>query len=218
MANEYDMSWDEVGTASTGFLTLENGRQGNRIRIVSKPSKVITHWERGVDGRQHKIICPGAACPVCKKGEKPSVRYAMLVLDKKNWTEQDGYGDDGPKVKLMETGITVVRAIKDYATSSLYGDPSKYDLIIKKEGSGRDTKYAVVPDPNKSDLTAEELEAVKNAQTVRDLNKENTVEEIMAMGLVCLSDTPADLGEGGAPTAPASGSNADSADGDWNMF
>ena len=219
MANEYDMSWEDVGNARTGFFTIDQGRQGNRVRIVSKPSKVIQHWEKGADGRQHKVICPDSNCPICQAGGKPSVRYAMLVLNKKGWTPQGGYGDGGPKVEMMETGITVVRQIKEYATSALYGDPSKYDLIIKKEGTGRETKYSVVPDPNKCDLTDEEREAVEAAVSVRELNKPSTIEEIEAMNLLVLGGTPSDLGEpsagGGAPTVSTGNTQADS---DWNTF
>ena len=226
LANEYDMSWEDVGvTTSAQFFKIESGRQGNRVRIVSKPAKLLTHWEQDVENRNKKIICPGSECPLCKAGAKPSVRYAVLVLDKCKWSPQDGYGDEGPKVKLMEVGITVVRAIREYATSSLYGDPTKYDLIIKKEGTGRETKYSVVPDPNKSDLTPEEREVVESMPTIHDIQPENTPEEIMNMNLLTLGATPSDLASdvstaGGAPAATTqkSNGNASTADGDWNMF
>jgi len=218
MANAYDMSWGDVGVSPTPYFKLDAGRQGNRLRVVSKPSKVLLHWEKDGDGKLKKIVCPDTNCPICAAGNKPQVRYALLVLDKKGWTKENGYGEEGPKVKLLETGITVVRGIKDLAVSPLYGDPSKYDLLIKKEGSGRDTKYTVLADPEKSELTAEEKEAISDAQHVSDIEKESSAEEILAMNLACLGGTASEVGSAPAAAPAAKGGNATTADDDWNSF
>ncbi len=216
MANAYDMAWGDVGTAQTPYVTLDAGRQGNRLRIVSQPSKVFIHWERKADGKNQKVICPGNNCPICETGAKAQVRYALLVLDKKNWTKDAGYGQEGPKVKLLETGITVVRAIRDLAMSPLYGDPKGYDILIKKEGTGRETKYTVLADPDKAPLTAEEKAAVEEAQSVQDIEKASTPEEIFNMGLVCLGATPQT--EEAAPVQQQGKSANSQTESDWNSF
>ncbi len=219
MANAYDMAWGDVGAAQTPYVTLDAGRQGNRLRIVSQPSKVFIDWERKVDGKNQKVICPGSGCPICETGAKAQVRYALLVLDKKNWTKEAGYGQEGPKVKLLETGITVVRAIRDLAMSPLYGDPKGYDILIKKEGTGRETKYTVLADPDKTALTPDEQAAIEDAQTVQEIEKASTPEEIYNMGLTCLGATPAAVEEASAPVQQGKSANATSqTESDWNSF
>lgn len=193
----FDMTWDELkgGSGNVDFLTLEAGKAGNLMRVVSQPSVVDVHWEDSYeDGKKkpHKINCLGSKCILCEHGSKPTHRYQLLVLDKTSWNKEDGYGSEGPKVKILETGISVMKQIKTYAQDSDYGNPTTYDIKIKKEGSGKETRYAVVPTPNRDPFTAEEKEAIENSPSLKDLNKILSESEIIGLNLNCLSNVADD--------------------------
>ena len=218
MAN-FDMTWEDVKTTTgnVNFLTLESGKAGNLMRIVSKPSVIDVHWEDSYeDGvkKAHKINCLGSKCVLCEHGSKPRHRYQLLVIDKSNLSREDGYGSEGPQVKVLETGISVMKGIKTYATDPDYGDPTTYDIKIKKEGSGKETRYAVVPSPKTSELTEEEKEAVENAPTLKDLNKVLTESEVLALNLNILSD----MTEDDEDSDSDSSSDKKDEDGEWDNF
>lgn len=185
MAN-FDMDWGQIKEPGTGgnvdFLKLQSGE--TRIRIVGKPSMVELHWEKALDGSTKKVICTGAGCPICKKGHAPMKRYQIKVIDR----------TDG-NVKILEGGTTVFNAIKAYAMDPDYGDPTKYDMKVKKEGSGRETRYTVVASPKKGELTEEETKKVDESKSLEEINKPKTIEEIIQMGLEVLSDSMDDLGD-----------------------
>lgn len=219
MATQFDMTWDSIkdnNGSNVAYMKLETGSKGNRVRIVSNPSEIDVHWEKDVNGGNHRIVCAGSKCLFCERGEKPQTRYQMLVLDKNNWNPEKGYGSDGAQVKVLEVGRSVITAIKQFALDPDYGNPTTYDLKIKKEGSGRDTRYSVSPSPKKSELTDEENEAVENAPSLKEINKINTNEELLAMNLASLQDM-ADDDEDEAPKKNGKGSEDDDEDG-WDNF
>ena len=219
MATQFDMTWDSIkdnNGSNVAYMKLETGSKGNRVRIVSNPSEIDVHWEKDVNGGNHRIVCAGSKCLFCERGEKPQTRYQMLVLDKNNWNPEKGYGSDGAQVKVLEVGRSVITAIKQFALDPDYGNPTTYDLKIKKEGSGRDTRYSVSPSPKKSELTDEEKEAVENAPSLKEINKVNTNEELLAMNLASLQDM-ADDDEDEAPKKNSKGSEDDDEDG-WDNF
>jgi len=184
MSVQHNLEWGEIRTGDNEekaeFLKLNLGE--NRIRVVGNPSLIDIHWEKGLDGQQKKIICPGRGCPVCKVGHVPQSRYQVQVIDR-----ADG------KVKILEGGVTIFNQIKECATDEDFGDPTQYDFKIKKEGTGRETRYSLRPNPNKKPLSAEEKELVANSRKLADINKTKTIEEIQTLGLEILSDSLADL-------------------------
>ena len=171
MATQFDMTWDSIkdnSSSNVAYMKLETGSKGNRVRIVSNPSEIDVHWEKDVNGGNHRIVCAGSKCLFCERGEKPQTRYQMLVLDKNSWNPEKGYGSDGAQVKVLEVGRSVITAIKQFALDPDYGNPTTYDLKIKKEGSGRDTRYSVSPSPKKSELTDEEkADLLKKNEEIR---------------------------------------------------
>ncbi|MNC12199.1 hypothetical protein D3C81_742260 [compost metagenome] len=209
-----EMDWGSVRSGGSGegtpFLKLEPG--SNQIRIVGKPYQVDIHWEKGLDGSNKKVVCPGAGCPVCKAGHVPMARFQVLAINRKT-----------NKVEILEGGPKIFGEFKQYAMDPDYGDPSKYDFKIKKEGSGRETKYTVMGAPKKSDLTAEELDMVNNSKSLTDINKPKTIEEIMTMGLEILAGSVADLDDWGSDAKSESSSSEDGkdlgiTDDDWDTL
>lgn len=181
--SNFEMGWEDVKEGSGGnmdFLKLQTGI--NQVRIVSMPAMINVHWEKSLDGSTKKVICLGSGCPICKAGKAPQSRYQVKVIDRAD-----------SMVKILEGGTTIFNAIKAYAMDPDYGDPTKYDLKLKKEGSGRETKYTVVAAPRKSDFTPDEIEAIDESKSLEEINKTKTIEEIMEMGLEVLADSISDF-------------------------
>lgn len=195
--SQFDLDWGNIKEPNQGgnidFYKLQPGE--NKMRIVSKPSLVEIHWEKDLQGQSKKVVCPGAGCPICKAGHAPMSRYQIKVIDKgaNVYDAKNKEYRDGVKVKVLEGGSTIFNAIKALAHEEDFGDPTKYDIKIKKEGQGRETKYTVLPNPNKFDLTKEELTAVESSKSLAEINKAKTIEEIMGLGLECLAGSMADL-------------------------
>ena len=99
------------------------------------------------------------------------------------------------KIKILEQGNSLFSQIKGYVADEEYGDPTKYDIKIKKEGSGKETRYTAIASAKKSDLTPEELEQLEQLPPLSEVNKAKTVEEIYAMNLEVLPEkAPANNG------------------------
>ena len=194
-----EMKWNEMKTGGSGegtpFLKLQPGI--NQIRIVDLPFETEIHWEDAVDGSKKKVVCPGVGCPICKEGHVPQKRFQVLVIDRTD-----------SKIKILEGGVSIFKQIKDIAMDPDYGDPTFYDLKIKKEGQGRETKYSVLASPNKSQLSEEEKQLVANSQSLKEINSPKSIEEIMALGLEVLSGS--DVGDfaGGWGEPMGTGENA----------
>lgn len=207
MSSNFDISWSDSSLDSRtdnesliDFIKLQPGE--NRMRIVSQPSKLEIHWEDTIDGSRRKVICLGAKCPVCKHSNPPQVRYQFKVIDRED-----------NKVKILECGKQIISAIRNYAVDSDYGDPTSYDIKIKKDGRGRDTKYTVKAVPNKVPLTEEEKEMVENSPSIAELNKIKTEEEIYGLQLRVLADSLADLAK---DDIDSDNVNSDDNDPDWD--
>lgn len=224
--SDFDLGWGDIknSTSDVNFITLEPGKRGNLMRIVGNPSKLTVHWERSnEDSKMKKIACSGEDCSLCKAGSKVTNRYQVLVIDKKDFNTEDGYGDEGPQIKILETGISVMKAIKDYALEPLYGDPTKYDIKVRKEGTGKDTSYTVIAAPQKSDLTEEEAAAVEKAPTIAELNPVKTNDEILEMNLGIFGNStshqkPANADHVSEAPAQTGGSEDKTKDDDWDAF
>lgn len=207
----FEMGWDDIQTGSSqqvDYMKLKDG--ANILRIVGNPSQLAIHWEVTTDGARKKVLCTGNSdCILCEHGAKSQKRYQMLVIDKnENWDVQEQKYTGTPKVKILEVGSSVIKQIKDYAMDKEYGDPKKYDIKIKKEGTGKDTRYSVVPGRNSSDLTQVELDAIKEAPTIESVNKIHSKDEILGMNLAILQ------GVGGG-SSNAGSSSAGSEDDGW---
>lgn len=202
-----EMNWSNIKTGGNGegtpFLKLKTGE--NKVRIVDLPFETQIHWEDTIDGTKKKVICPGAGCPICKEGHIPQKRFQVLVLDRED-----------NKIKILEGGVSIFKQIKELAMDTDYGDPTLYDIKIKKEGQGRETKYSVLASPNKSQLTAEEKELVANSQSLKEINAPKSIEDIMDMGLEVLGgvDTGVSDDDWGSPNN--SGENMETISDDWD--
>jgi len=127
---------------SSDFMTLTEG--DNKVRIVSEPEIRWAFWD---NTNKRSISASGPDEEL--EGNKPKMRTLYYVIDRSD-----------NAIKLLEVGVTVFRQIKEFAMDEEYGFESypPYDFTIKRVGTGKETRYTVVPAKNDTELTAEELE------------------------------------------------------------
>ena len=118
------------------YLNLSKLTEGeHRFRIVERP---IGGWIDWIDNKpmrsrpQHKPLPHDPLKPVRSF-------WAMHVWD---------YARGALYVmEITQNGIK--KALEDYASNEDWGDFTKYDIVIKKEGTGKETNYNVMAIPPK---------------------------------------------------------------------
>lgn len=78
------------------------------------------------------------------QGGPPSTRYSWVV-----------YNHDAEQAQIMDQSVMVYKSIENMAVSR-WGDPTTYDVEIKRTGTGTETRYWLTPLPNSQDLTREQ--------------------------------------------------------------
>lgn len=211
--NSFDMSWEAVNTAfesngpKVNFMKLQAG--DNRVRIGSMPSRIMQHWEKTVNGKSMKITCIGDNCPLCAMGKQPTIRYQMRVIDK--------IDRDDPQAKILEVGPSVIRQISNCVRDPEYGDPREYDLKIRKEGVGRETKYIVMASPQRYELTDHEKSMLETLPTMQEINRELTPEEIKKLPLECFNSDNSNYDDD-FNTTNVTGKDTNAAVNDWTAI
>lgn len=86
-----------------------------------------------------------------RQGEDPrvSTRYAWKALDVER-----------QEPVILQGGIRMFKDIATLATNPNWGDPTKYDITIKRTGVELSTKYSITPIPNMEPLSSEAIEAL----------------------------------------------------------
>lgn len=134
--------------ASSGsYLKLTDGEAAT-VRLAGEPVVFESHYTD-------------------EKTDKTTVRtqYAWKAW---NFEEQD--------VSILNFGVSVYKQIAALAIDADWGDPSEYNITIKREGTGLNTKYTVTPKPNRDELPSEAVAALKDIDikektTANDNNK-----------------------------------------------
>lgn len=143
------------------FIRLGEG--DNKVRILSTPLIGKLWWvsEDGVVREKGMGM----------KGDKPyRIRFSdelpedILDLQTKEFWMLKVYDYKASAVRILEiTQQSIIKALNEFITSDGWGDPRGYDINIKKEGNGKETKYYVIPMPPK-DITDEIAEMSKNSR------------------------------------------------------
>lgn len=87
-----------------------------------------------------------------REGEKTiTTRYGWVV-----------YNQDSKQAQILQQGPRFFKSIAGLAQDEEWGDPTNYDIKIKREGSSfNDTTYTVTPSANREPLDKEAQEAVR---------------------------------------------------------
>ena len=143
-------TWGGIKKMSESPFLKIAGNTEVQLRVISEVPHVYKIHYVGEAEETERIVCPEANCPICKMGQGPSVRYAAVVYVRKM-----------KAVKILEGGIQIFGGFRDYAENEKWGDLRRYDVVVKRVGTGKnDTKYSVMPEP-KEPLTKNEIEFIK---------------------------------------------------------
>lgn len=125
-----------------------------KFRIVQRP---IGGWIDWKDKKPYRY----------RPSEKPSTSFDPDKPVKSFWTMYVwDYANEG--LYIMEvTQMGIIKNLTDLGTNEDWGDFTKYDIKIKKEGSGKETKYSVMPVPHK-----EMAPKIKEAMAKKPVNLE----------------------------------------------
>jgi hypothetical protein len=108
----------------------------NRFRVVQRPIAGWLDWENNKPKRY-------------RPDEKPKRSFDPDKPAKAFW---DMYVWDYDKKDLYVFEVTqnsLIKSLEGIITDEDWGDMTGYDIKIKKEGSGKDTRYSVQPIPHK---------------------------------------------------------------------
>jgi hypothetical protein len=121
------------------YLRLSKDGESLRLRLVSAPH-IFTEEVTWGDKTQTKT------------------NAAWIVLHR---TSEDGKAISVPRT--FKAGMTVYAQIRDLDMDPDWGDPTGYDIVVTRTGTGLETKYGVIPKPNGKPVTAEERAAIDDA-------------------------------------------------------
>ncbi len=147
MSNKKEGFLPEGYSPSTKGEFMKLGEGANNIRILSKPLIGKLYW-----------VSPEGVVREKGKGEKGDKPYRLNYTDElpkevldfqtkefwmmKVWDYKEG------SVKILElTQASILRSLYEFVKDEKWGDLREYDINIKREGSGIDTKYFVMPSP-----------------------------------------------------------------------
>jgi len=128
------------------------------------------------DGKEVKLRIAGD--PVVFNNDfqgQVSTRYGWVV-----------WNYDEKKAQILQQGVTGFKTIANLAQNEDWGDPTTYDIKVKREGQGTDTKYHFSPSPNGKDAplpkeaqeavdTVDPLQVIKGSIWVSDAAKGSKV-------------------------------------------
>lgn len=131
------------------YLKLEDGETA-RIRIVSEPVIFQSSFQQP-DGT-----------------EKLSTRYAWLV-----WNVDAGV----PQV--LQQSATFFKNIANLAQDEDYGDPTQYDIKVRREGTGTDTIYHITASPKPYPIAQEWKDEINKLDLVELIEKSPSASRVM---------------------------------------
>lgn len=109
------------------YLRLEDGKEVI-IRIASEPYTLMDSYTDKITGETTY-----------------SNKYAWVI-----------YNFNDKMAQVMKLPVTAYRQIATIAADDEWGNPTEYSMKIKRTGKALDTKYEIVPSPNKTPLTVEQ--------------------------------------------------------------
>ena len=124
--------YESFGSSTGDFYRLESG--DNKIRILSEFEVISKHFmpDKTVS------LCRGDknGCTLCRQGNKPSTKFLMWILDRKDM-----------QIKVAELGYSIIKQLGELAKSAdwHFDDIPNYDINVKRTGEGMNTEYFVSP-------------------------------------------------------------------------
>jgi len=141
----------------------------NRFRILSSAVTGYEYWNsankpvRSKDGWDER--------PADMRADSQVKHFWAMVV----------WNYEAKKVQILEiTQKTIMGSIGAYSDNHKWGDPRKYDLVVKRSGDGLETEYTVIAEPHseapKADISGINLNALFIGED--PFNSKAVVEEI----------------------------------------
>jgi hypothetical protein len=128
--------FEKLKTQKPYWKMSEMKEGDNKLRIVCKP---IAGWIEWVDKKPMRY----------RPDQKPKKSFDLEKPIKPFWVCYVwDYAREGLFI-LEITQSSIIRSLTGFATDEDWGDFTKYDLKLKKEGTGKETKYSITPLPHK---------------------------------------------------------------------
>lgn len=131
------------------YLKLDDG-ETVRLRIASEPV-IYENVYTQPDGT-----------------DKITTRYAWLV-----------WNTEAATPHVLQQSATFYRNIANFASDPDYGDPTLYDIKVKREGTGTDTIYHITPSPKPYELPDEAKEELAKLDLLELVKKGRGVQRPM---------------------------------------
>lgn len=135
------------------FMKLEKGK--NEFRVLSPATVGWEYWT--TDDKPVRVA------------DKPEGEPANIKKDKDgNWRIKHfwafavwNYGTE--RVELLQINqVSIMDQMESYILDDAWGDPKEYDIKIKRDGDGLETKYSLTVNP-KSEISKEILQAFEES-------------------------------------------------------
>lgn len=168
----------EPPKSGSDFMKLEKGE--NKIRILKNPVIGIVGWTN-----DNKPI---------RFRDKKDVEGVFKNAPKQFWGLKV-WNYKSNSIEILEiTQASIIHCITQYDKNEEWGDPKCYDITIKREGDGMDTRYTVMPSPKK-EITVEMVKALEESEVnLEDIFFKDSKEVIEEPALPPKSDIkPEDL-------------------------
>lgn len=161
---------EELDKKASGFFELEEGQ--NEFRIVSEFAWGYKfNFKNSAEGAEKDYPFYKTDDPEVEKNRsKLQLTAAMVVFDYRT-------------KELKPFNIhqkNILNAIREYVNNPKYGDPTGFDIVITKKGSGKETKYPSIIANPPEEMSKEVKEALAKVKinVEKAFDKESTIEII----------------------------------------
>lgn len=151
---------------SVEYVKLKSG-ESIRIRIAVPADEIIGVYEHTeqIGGQWKTLTCLGKnICPLCQAGKRAAFKAYIPVID---------IGAD--KVKIFKASKETVRTILGLVEE--YGDLTKHDFKVVRQGDGLDTTYQFFIQAKPADIDLSQYEIPNIEEKVAPMTRE----EILAI-------------------------------------
>lgn len=151
---------------SVEYVKLKSG-ESIRIRVAVPADEIIGVYEHTeqIGGQWKTLTCLGKnICPLCQAGKRAAFKAYIPVID---------IGTD--KVKIFKASKETVRTILGLVEE--YGDLTKHDFKVVRQGDGLDTTYQFFIQAKPADIDLSQYEIPNIEEKVAPMTRE----EILAL-------------------------------------
>jgi len=119
-----------------------NPEQGlNLVRVIASGGKTCkSHFTKDAKGAKRFVKCPGAGCPLCTDGQRPTTRYFVKVVDRK--TNLIKVWEFGSQIKTqIDEFVTDIEDRKKNKQAEEGEKLSDYNIEIRRREPGKNPLY-----------------------------------------------------------------------------